>query len=204
MTSEEAERQSKNTISAYYKSMWANILFGALLLIAGIIRIDVAFLIFGAIFIFAPSIICYISQEKKEEQAVQKITKRDVKYCLEVAKKTWKFFEDNINQENNFLPPDNYQWDRKEKIAHRTSPTNIGLGLLAVCSSYDLGFIDLNHAIDLIQKMITTIENLQKWNGHLYNWYNTKTLEPLVPRYVSTVDSGNFIRIFIHIKAVLN
>ena len=52
--------------------------------------------------------------------------------------------------------------------------------------------------------MITTIENLQKWNGHLYNWYNTKTLEPLVPRYVSTVDSGNFIRIFIHIKAVLN
>lgn len=204
MTSEEAERQSKNTISAYYKSMWANILFGALLLIVGIIRTDVAFIIFGAIFIFAPLIICYISQEEKEEHAVQKITKRDVKYCLEVAKKTWKFFEDNINQENNFLPPDNYQWDRKEKIAHRTSPTNIGLGLLAVCSSYDLGFVDLNNAIDLIQKMITTIENLQKWNGHLYNWYNTKTLEPLVPRYVSTVDSGNFIRIFIHIKAVFN
>ena len=204
MTSEEAERQSKNTLSAYYKSMWANILFGLLLIIAGIIKTNIIFLIFGAIFIIAPSVICYISQEEKEEQAIQKINKRDVKYCLDVAKKTWKFFEDNINQENNFLPPDNYQYDRKEKIAHRTSPTNIGLGLLAVCSSYDLGFITLESAIEQIQNMLITIEKLQKWNGHLYNWYNTKTLDPLIPKYVSTVDSGNFVRIFVHIKTIFN
>lgn len=204
MTSEEAERQSKNTLSAYYKSMWTNILFGVLLIIAGIIKTNIIFLIFGAIFIIAPSVICYISQEEKEEQAIQKINKRDVKYCLDVAKKTWKFFEDNINQENNFLPPDNYQYDRKEKIAHRTSPTNIGLGLLAVCSSYDLGFITLESAIEQIQNMLITIEKLQKWNGHLYNWYNTKTLEPLMPKYVSTVDSGNFVRIFVHIKTIFN
>src|SRR5699024_3227358 len=71
--------------------------------------------------------------------------------------------------------------------------TNIGLGLLAVCSSYDLGFTSLDNAIELIEKMLETVQKLSKWNGHLYNWYNTKTLEPLVPRYISTVDSGNFI-----------
>ena len=112
---------------------------------------------------------------------------------MEVARKTWSFFEDNINEENNFLPPDNYQEDRKEKIAHRTSPTNIGLGLLAICSSYDLGLISLEKAMDLIRKTIETIEKLSKWNGHLYNWYNTTTLKPLIPRYISTVDSGNFV-----------
>ena len=66
--------------------------------------------------------------------------------------------------------------DRKEKIAHRTSPTNIGLGLLTVCSSYDLGFITLENAINIIKKMLDTIERLSKWNGHLYNWYNTLIL----------------------------
>ena len=66
-------------------------------------------------------------------------------------------------------------------------------GLLSIISAYDLGYIELDNAIDLLSKMINTIMNLQKWNGHLYNWYNTNTLEPLIPRYISTVDNGNFI-----------
>ena len=135
----------------------------------------------------------YISQEEKEIKPVEMLQKNDVEYYKEIARKTWNFFKDNINEENNFLPPDNYQEDRKEKIAHRTSPTNIGLGLLAATASYDLGFENLDYTIDLIEKMLNTIEKLQKWNGHLYNWYNTKNLEPLTPQYVSTVDSGNFV-----------
>ena len=101
------------------------------------------------------------------------------------------------------MPPDNYQEDRKERVAFRTSPTNIGLGLLAIVSAFDLKYIDLKEAINLIEKMISTIEKLQKWNGHLYNWYNTITLEPLYPRYVSTVDSGNFVGYLYTLKSFL-
>ena len=193
MTSEEAERQSKNSLISYYKNLSTNWIVGLLLIILGTIYFKIPFFIFGILFIIAPTIAWYVSQEEKEEKAINSLNKQDIDYCMEIAKRTWKFFEENINLENNFLPPDNYQEDRKEKIAHRTSPTNIGLGLLAVCSSYDLGFTSLDNAIELIEKMLETVQKLSKWNGHLYNWYNTKTLEPLVPRYISTVDSGNFI-----------
>ena len=98
-----------------------------------------------------------------------------------------------MNEENNYLPPDNYQEDRRNKIVYRTSSTNIGLGLLAVVSAFDLGYDSLENTMKLLEKSMGTIDKLEKWNGHLYNWYNTKTLEPLYPRYVSTVDNGNFI-----------
>ena len=98
-----------------------------------------------------------------------------------------------MNKENNYLPPDNYQEDRRNKIVNRTSSTNIGLGLLAVVSGFDLGYASLEETMLLLEKTMNTIDKLEKWNGHLYNWYNTKTLEPLYPRYVSTVDNGNFI-----------
>ena len=100
------------------------------------------------------------------------------------------------------MPPDNFQEIRREKIVQRTSATNIGLGLLTIVAAYDLKFINLDKTIESLEKSIETIEELEKWNGHLYNWYNTKTLKPLIPRYVSTVDSGNFVRIFIYIKNV--
>lgn len=76
-------------------------------------------------------------------------------------------------------------------------------GLLSVISAYDLGYEKLEDTLNFLEKMINTISNLQKWNGHLYNWYNLKNLEPLIPRYVSSVDSGNFVRIFIYCKTVL-
>ena len=88
---------------------------------------------------------------------------------------------------------DNYQEDRNEKIVNRTSSTNIGLELLAVISAHDLGFINFKKTIEYLSKILTIVSGLSKWNGHLYNWYNTKTLKPLFPRYISTVDSGNFV-----------
>ena len=203
MTSEEAEKQSKNNLATYFKTMTPNVIAGIILLIMWAMTLKIQFLIFGVLFIIAPIIAWYISQEEKEQKLISQISNEDVEYCKEIARKTWKFFEQNINEENNYLPPDNYQEDRKEKIAHRTSPTNIGLGLLGVCSSYDLGFITLENAVDLIEKMIDTIEKLAKWNGHLYNWYNTLTLEPLIPRYISTVDSGNFIGYLYTLKQFL-
>jgi len=193
MTSEEAERQSKNTLLSYYKNMIINAITGIILIVLGIVYLKISFIITGVLFLIAPLIAWYVSQEQIEITQVETITTQEKEYFIEVAKRTWKFFDDNINEINNFLPPDNYQEDRKEKIAHRTSPTNIGLGLLAVTSSFDLGFINIKQCTSLLEKMLQTIEKLQKWNGHLYNWYNTKTLEPLIPRYISTVDSGNFV-----------
>ena len=136
ITSEEAEKQSKNTIGSYYKNMYANLISGIILIILGVIYAKIQFYIFGFLYIFAPIIEWYISQEEHEKKEIEELNKYDVDYCIDIGRKTWDFFEDNINEENNYLPPDNYQEDRKEKIAFRTSPTNIGLRI--TCSLFRL------------------------------------------------------------------
>ena len=138
-----------------------------------------------------------------EEKALEKLSKDEREYVLEIGKRTWDFFETYLIEENNYLIPDNYQEDRKEKIVPRTSSTNIGLSLLAVISACDLKYITLEKALDLLGKMIASIESLDKWNGHLYNWYHIQTKEPLNPKYVSTVDSGNFVGYLYVTKAFL-
>ena len=199
-TSEEAEKQAKTDLFSYYKNMKANVILGAIGLIAGIYFSKTITLFLSIIWLIAPAVAWYISKPIKN---MQNINERDKNYLIEIGNKTWKYFEDNINEYNNFLPPDNYQESRKQRVANRTSPTNIGLGLLAVVSSYDLGYIEENKCIDLIEKMLFTIEKLPKWCGHLYNWYNTVTLEPLMPRYISTVDSGNFVGYLYTLKSFL-
>ena len=149
-----------------------------------------AFKIIGVLWIISPVIAWYISIDKVNKKLV---SEEDRRYLTDVAKKTWSFFEDYINEENNYLMIDNYQEDRTQKTVNRTSSTNIGLELLAVISAYDLEFISFRKCIDYLNKIIGTIVGLSKWNGHLYNWYNTKDLTPLIPRYISTVDSGNFV-----------
>lgn len=203
-TSEEAEKQAKTDFVSYYKLMYINLVFGVLSFVFGIFANEIAGLILGIIWLTAPGIAWYISKDIKKELAKEKISKAEKEYILEIGKKTWKYFEEYINEENNFLPPDNYQEERKNKIAQRTSSTNIGLGLLAIISAYDLDYINLEKTIDLLSKMLETIMKLQKWNGHLYNWYNTQTLEPLIPRYISTVDNGNFIGYLYTTKQFLN
>ena len=155
----------------------------------------------GVLWIIAPLIAYFLSKEIP--QAKLDLNNEETKYILEIGKKTWDYFSTYMTEETNFLPPDNYQENRKEQIVYRTSSTNIGLGILSVISAFDLKFISLEQTIDYLRKIINTIQNLAKWNGHLYNWYNIKTLEPLYPRYVSTVDSGNFIGYMYTLKQFL-
>ena len=89
------------------------------------------------------------------------------------------------------LPPDNFQEDPKPLVAHRTSPTNIGLYLLSVASAREFGWLGLSDAVGKIETTLATIKRMEKHRGHLYNWYDTTNLQPLEPKYVSTVDSGN-------------
>ncbi len=115
----------------------------------------------------------------------------DREYLHAVARKTWRYFEALAGAEDHGLPPDNLQIVPDGRVVHRTSPTNIGLGLLATLSAHDLGFIDSPELVGRIDAALTTIEGLEKVNGHLLNWYDSRTLAPLPPGYVSTVDSGN-------------
>lgn len=105
----------------------------------------------------------------------------------------WQFFEDCADEKNHFLPPDNLQETPLRKVAHRTSPTNIGLYLCCMLAATDLAFIDAQGLCLRVSRCMDTVEKLVKYKGHLLNWYNTLTLAPLSPQYVSTVDSGNFV-----------
>ena len=196
VTAEDGEKNSKKDLISHFKEMKANIYIGILFIIFG----NIFFKILGITWILAPIIAWYISLEKEEKIY---ISEKDEKYLREIARKTWQFFEDHINKDNNYLMIDNYQEDRNKKIVNRTSSTNIGLELLAIMSAYDLGFIKYKECIEYIRNVIETVNKLDKWNGHLYNWYNTSTLQPLIPRYVSTVDSGNFVGYLYIVKQFL-
>src|SRR5699024_8420820 len=143
------------------------------------------------------------SKKEEDSYSIEYLNKDEKEYLKEIGRRTWQFFKDQITEKSNILPPDNYQEDRKEKVVYRTSPTNIGLGLLAVVASYDLGFEKLEDTINLLYKMLDSVSRMQKWNGHLYNWYDLKTLNPLTPKYVSTVDSGNFVGYLYTLKQFL-
>nr|AAP58539.1 putative cyclic beta 1'-2' glucan synthetase [uncultured Acidobacteriota bacterium] len=116
----------------------------------------------------------------------------DREYLQGIARKTWAYFDTFVSADDHFLPPDNVQVGAGLTIAHRTSPTNIGLGLLATLAAHDFGFIDAAELELRIDRTLTTIEALERCEGHLLNWYDTQTLAFLPPAYVSTVDSGNF------------
>jgi cyclic beta-1,2-glucan synthetase len=115
----------------------------------------------------------------------------DAEALRRTARRTWRFFETFVTPADNMLPPDNFQDNPAPAIAHRTSPTNLGLYLLSVVSARDFGWIGTDRAIDRIEATLATMSGLQRFRGHFYNWYDTRDLRPLDPRYVSTVDSGN-------------
>ncbi len=196
-TAEEAEKKAKNTIYAYYKDMIPNIVLGILTLILLIFYHDgiytILLFLLAVLWLIGPAIQYDIGKTIKNKKLIDKISEQEKEYILEIARRTWQFFKEHLNEKGHFLPPDNYQEDRNPKVVYRTSPTNIGLALLSVASSYDLGFENQENTLTLLEKMLETINQLAKWNGHLYNWYNIENLEPLTPRYISTVDSGNFI-----------
>ena len=210
-TAEEAEKNAKTNFISYYQLMKSNVLLAAVVMMICFIYVSIGIhgytngllVALGTLWLLTPGICWYISKPIPKTKKINEISHANKEYVMEVGKRTWQFFKDHISAENNYLPPDNYQEDRTPKVVKRTSSTNIGLGLLAVVSACDLRYITLNDAIDLLEKMLSSISNLSKWNGHLYNWYHLQTLEPLKPAYVSTVDSGNFVSYLFVLKQFL-
>src|SRR5258706_1089910 len=115
----------------------------------------------------------------------------DREYLRSIALKTWRYFDAFVGPDGHALPPDNVQVVPELTIAHRTSPTNIGMALLATLAAHDFGFIDTADLAERIEATLTTVEGLERFEGHLMNWYDTRTLAALTPAYISTVDSGN-------------
>ena len=108
-----------------------------------------------------------------------------------VARRTWRYFESFVTPLEHMLPPDNFQEDPLPVVAHRTSPTNMGLYLLSVVSARDFGWIGRLEAIERLESTLSTMQQMARFRGHFYNWYDTRDLRALEPRYVSSVDSGN-------------
>ena len=118
---------------------------------------------------------------------------QDYRKFRRAARLTWRFFEEVVTSADNWLVPDNYQEGRRDPIAHRTSPTNIGLQLMATVSAWDLGYISTQQCLTRLERTFESLRKLPRYRGHLFNWYDTQSLGPLAPLYVSTVDSGNLL-----------
>ena len=147
----------------------------------------------GGVWVLSPVWVWAVSQPlcPKDPAAVADPDTRD--YLHQLASDTWGFFEEAVNPVDNHLPPDNLQLDPEPILAHRTSPTNIGLYMASCLCARQLGFID---TVTMAARLRATLESLQalpRWHGHVYNWIDTTTLQPLGPRYISTVDSGNLV-----------
>jgi cyclic beta-1,2-glucan synthetase len=122
------------------------------------------------------------------------LSEADRDLFLDTARRTWRFFDVFVQEDPAGLAPDNVALrDGSERpvVAPRTSPTNIGLSLLADLAAHDFGWLTQDRLLERLEKTLRTVEGLERWRGHVLNWFDTRTLEPLEPRYVSTVDSGN-------------
>ena len=141
----------------------------------------------GALFLVGPGWI----RDMEGDAPRQELNADDAALLMELARDTWRFFEKYVTEKNNHLPPDNVQVDPDAGAADRTSPTNIGLYLMSCVSARTLGLIGEDELERRLDGALHSLERMEKWHGHLYNWYDVTALRPLNPRYVSSVDSGN-------------
>jgi cyclic beta-1,2-glucan synthetase len=122
---------------------------------------------------------------------LEALSEIEVKSLRAISRRTWRFFETFVSAADHFLPPDNFQEDPKGVVAHRTSPTNVGLYLLSTLAACDFGWIGARDSVERWEATLETMGEMERFRGHFYNWYDTRDLRPLDPKYVSTVDSGN-------------
>lgn len=182
-----ADSESGSSPKMLMKKSIVSVLTGAVLVFFGTGITKFA----GILFICDLPFSILTAKEKKTHKP--KLNEKEREQLTQYSASMWKFYEDFCNEEHNYLIPDNVQYSPVYAVADRTSPTNIGLMLCAFLGARILNFIDSYYLYSLLLKALDTIEKLEKYKGNLYNWYNTKTLEILNPRFISTVDSGNFL-----------
>ncbi|PKL17303.1 MAG: cyclic beta 1-2 glucan synthetase, partial [Spirochaetae bacterium HGW-Spirochaetae-5] len=203
-TADSSSGGTNSSIADSYKTMKITVLItGSAGSYLYFYRPDVLFLIWPilALWLLSPLIVWWLSRPFIHKRA--EISEEQREFLLTLSRKIWAFFETFVGPEDNWLPPDNYQEIPAEVIAHRTSPTNIGFALLANLTAYDFGYITAGESIKRTSHTLHTLDKLDRYHGHFYNWYDTVSLEPLEPRYISTVDSGNLAAYLLTLRSGL-
>jgi cyclic beta-1,2-glucan synthetase len=150
------------------------------------------------VWFLSPEIARFMSRPQRRR--VERLTPQETRRFRLLARRTWLFFETFVGPDDQWLPPDHFQEDPRGEVARRTSPTNIGLLLLSTVSAYDLGYAGVLSVARRLKETLDTLGRMERDRGHLYNWYDTTNLQPLAPRYVSAVDSGNLAACLLAVK----
>ena len=200
-TAAEAERRLGTQFSGFARRMLSAAIVSVGLL-AAILLVRPSSLWCAApmllLWLASPALAYWVSLPRVTRKA--SITAEDEVLLRRIARRTWRFFQDTVTETDHWLPPDNYQEDRPERVAHRTSPTNIGLYLLSVVTAHDLGYVGRVQLVRRLSNTLQEMDNLERYQGHFYNWYDTRAGRPIQPFYVSTVDSGNLAGHLIALK----
>jgi len=186
------DRNRGEGLAVFFRSMWIAPVIAAAATIHLAFSRPVALPTAGpilALWFASPAIAWWISRPLARRRAALSVDQ--ILFLRKLSRKTWAFFETFVGPEDHWLPPDNYQEYRIGAVAHRTSPTNMGLALLANLAAYDFGYLPSGQLVERTENALGTMDTLARHRGHFYNWYDTQSLEPLLPLYVSTVDSGN-------------
>ncbi len=206
ITSDEAAKSTKGTLGDYIGKFWFNYVASVILAVLFFLGwgnwVDfVAMLFCVVVWCAAPFLMYRLGRKFPQEKKT--LNEQETAEVRQVAQDTWHFFDSLITEENNWLIPDNYQVGREPLTDYKTSPTNIGYSMTAVISAAELGFITQKEAIKRLEHIIDTVTRLEKWNGHLYNWYSVSTLKALPNFFISTCDSGNFVACLYTVKGFL-
>jgi cyclic beta-1,2-glucan synthetase len=148
--------------------------------------------VFLALWVFSPALMRWLGGAVPLRKR-DRISVENKHFLRRLARRTWRYFDDLVNAQTNWLPPDNSQLALRVEVAQRTSPTNIGLWLTSALAGADFGYLTVTDFVNRCTQTMATLDRLERYEGHFLNWYRTNTLEPLTPRYVSTVDSGNLL-----------
>ncbi len=191
-TAGDSERAAGADLASFYKTMWivpfVALGSGCFLVMMQPQQLPLAAPIL-ALWFLAPWIAWRISQPIEPPAPV--LDGHQLAFLRKAARKTWRYFETFATAGENWLPPDNFQEEPVPVIASRTSPTNMGLALLANLAACDFGYLPVGPLMQRTRNTFATMQRLERHRGHFYNWYETRTLSPLLPLYVSSVDSGN-------------
>ena len=193
VTAAHAKRAIDSKLLSMYQRMAGGILLGegaAIVLALGRHQGFVASLPFLFAWTAAPVVGRWISVPMQRHE-ITKLSQPEEQVLRLTSRRTWRFFDEFVTSVDHWLPPDNFQEDPKPAVAHRTSPTNIGLYLLSTLAANDLGWIGVSETVERLEKTVETLSRMELFRGHFYNWYDTGDLRPLDPKYVSSVDSGN-------------
>ncbi len=191
-TASDAERNTASSFFGVHLAMWsapvlALVAFALINLQENVIHHDALPLLIA--WLLSPAVAWYLSRPLIDRR--DELDPRRRQFLGRIARKTWRYYESFVGPDDHWLPPDNYQEQPLGVVAHRTSPTNMGLGLLANLAAYDLGYAPLPRAIDRIENALNSMAKLERHRGHFYNWYDTRTAKAIAPFYISMVDSGN-------------